>query len=223
MTQNEPAAGQELPPPPTRAQIRRNSLMWALLVPGLLTLASLAAQYPFGTAVGVVLGLGTLAVTPVLLGGRWHRAGAATLACVCGFALMFFAGPGLYELYMKRLGEPVPAMVSAIEEKEEVLHCRVVEIESRTVHDVSQQQNCFGHIRMLQRVTLHVDPLGLLEPRLPDGPDQEGTTRLTLLIGAGLFGATSGAVLCAGLRRRSSATAGQAGAGGAAESPGAVA
>ncbi|MFF3321214.1 hypothetical protein [Streptomyces sp. NPDC002889] len=196
------AAGEELPPPPPQAQTRWNSFMWALLIPGLLTLAGVTAQYPYGMFVGVVLGLGTVTAAAVVLGGRWHRPGAAVVACVCGFALTFFAGPGGYELYMKQLGEPVPAMVATIEEKDGLLQCRVVEIESRTVHDVSQQQNCFSHIRMLQRVTLRKDPLGLLEPRLPDGPDQAGTTRLTLMIAAGLFAATGAAVLYAGLRRR---------------------
>ncbi|MCX4818605.1 hypothetical protein OG883_01515 [Streptomyces sp. NBC_01142] len=200
--ESTPAAVEQTAPPPP-ARTGWNSLKWAVLVPVLLTLAGAVAQFPYGIVVAVVLGLGTVAVAAVLLGGIWHRAGAAVLASVCGFALMLFVGPGLYELYMKTLGEPVPAMVARIEEKEDLLECRVVEIEgNHTVHEVSQQQNCFGHIRALQPIELRKDPLGLLDPRLPDGPDQEGTTRLTLTISAGLFLVTGGSVLYAGRRRR---------------------
>lgn len=200
-----PAAGPEAavasaPRPP---RTLRNSLKWAVLVPVLLTLGAWLAQYPYGGIVlGVIVSLATVAVAAIVAGGAWHRAGAAVLVCCSGFALMLFAGPGLYELYMKAVGEPVPAVVTKVQDRKERLYCTVAETGGdHKVREISQQQNCFDHIKPLQRVTLRADPLGVLDPRLPDGPGQPGLD-VTLMISAGLFVLTGGAMFYAGRRRR---------------------
>ncbi|GAA2346708.1 hypothetical protein [Streptomyces cuspidosporus] len=189
---------------PSRVRRWVNSLVWGLSVPLAFTVAAWLAQLPsVGIYVGVVLALGTFAVAATVAGGVWHRAGAAVLVSCGGFALTLFAGPGLYELYMKTLGEKVPAVVTKVEERDDKRYCTVEEATGgHAVHEISQQQNCFDHIKPRQRVTLRQDPMGVLEPRLPDGPDQEGRTGLTLAISAGLFAVTGGSMFYAGQRRR---------------------
>ncbi|MEU5642954.1 hypothetical protein [Streptomyces milbemycinicus] len=189
---------------PSRARRLVNSLVWAVSVPLMFTVAAWLAQFPsVGIYVGVVLALGTFAVAATVVGGIWHRAGAAVLVSCAGFALTLFAGPGLYELYMKTLGEQVPAVVTKVEDRDEKQYCTVEETAGdHAVHEISQQQNCFDHIKRLQRVTLRKDPMGILEPRLPDGPDQEGQTALTLAISGGLFVVTGASMFYAGQRRR---------------------
>jgi hypothetical protein len=184
-----------------------NSLKWALVVPVLFTFAGWVAQYPYGLiVVGVIIGLGTWAVAAFLAGSAWERPGAAIMVSICGFALMLFAGPGLYTIYMKILGEPAPAVVTKVEDRESRRRadwfCTVVETTGeRSVHHISQQENCFGQVKQLQRVMLRKDPLGLLDPRLPDRPGRNDT-RIPLLTSAGLFLATGASMLYAGLRRR---------------------
>ncbi|MEU5029057.1 hypothetical protein [Streptomyces milbemycinicus] len=189
---------------PSRARRLVNSLVWAVSVPLMFTVAAWLAQFPsVGIYVGVVLALGTFAVAATVVGGIWHRAGAAVLVSCAGFALTLFAGPGLYELYMKTLGEQVPAVVTKVEDRDEKQYCTVEETAGdHAMHEISQQQNCFDHIKRLQRVTLRKDPMGILEPRLPDGPDQEGQTALTLAISGGLFVVTGASMFYAGQRRR---------------------
>ncbi|MEU0805402.1 hypothetical protein [Streptomyces sp. NPDC005970] len=190
--------------PPSTARRLVTSLVWAVSVPLMFTVAAWLAQYPsVGIYAGVVLALGTFAVAATVAGGIWHRAGAAALVSCAGFALTLFAGPGLYELYMKTFGEKVPAVVIKVEDRDEQQHCTVKETGGkRAVHEISQQQNCFDHIKRLQRVVLREDPMGVLEPRLPDGPDQSGQTALTLGISGGLFVVTGASMFYAGQRRR---------------------
>lgn len=189
---------------PSRARRLVNSLVWAASVPLMFTVAAWLAQVPsVGIYVGVVLALGTFAVAATVVGGIWHRAGAAVLVSCAGFALTLFAGPGLYELYMKTMGEKAPAVVTEVEDRDEQQHCTVRETAGdHAVYEMSQQQNCFDHIKEDQRVTLRKDPMGVLEPRLPDGPDQEGQTALTLAVSGGLFVVTGASMFYAGQRRR---------------------
>jgi hypothetical protein len=190
--------------PPSQRRRLVNSLVWGVSVPLMFTVAAWLAQFPSaGIYVGVVLALGTFAVAATVAGGIWHRAGAAVLVSCAGFALTLFAGPGLYELYMKTMGEKVPAVVVKVEDRDEKQYCTVKETAGdHAVHEISQQQNCFDHIKRLQRVTLSKDPMGILEPRLPDGSDQEGQTALTLAISGGLFVVTGASMFYAGQRRR---------------------
>ncbi|GAA0368480.1 hypothetical protein GCM10010151_68000 [Actinoallomurus spadix] len=168
------------------------------------------AQYPHGLiVVGVIVALAAWATAAVLTGGIWHRAGAAVLVSCSGLALTLFAGPGLYEAYMKAVGDPAPAVVTKVVDRDgrrgADLFCTVVE-PTGTVHVVSQQENCFDHIRPAQRVTIRKDPLGLLDPRLPDGPDQP-PLEVTVWIATGLFVLTGATVFYAGQRRRPAKTA----------------
>jgi hypothetical protein len=190
--------------PPSQRRRLVNSLVWGVSVPLMFTVAAWLAQFPSaGIYVGVVLALGTFAVAATVAGGIWHRAGAAVLVSCAGFALTLFAGPGLYELYMKTMGEKVPAVVVKVEDRDEKQYCTAKETAGdHAVHEISQQQNCFDHIKRLQRVTLSKDPMGILEPRLPDGSDQEGQTALTLAISGGLFVVTGASMFYAGQRRR---------------------
>ncbi|MBO2459984.1 hypothetical protein [Actinomadura violacea] len=192
--------------PPSRPFWR--PLGWALLIPLLFTLGGWLAQYPHGLIVaGVAVALAALAVAATLAGGIWHRPGAAVLLSCAGIALTFFAGPGLYELYMTKAGKPVQAVVTKVEDRQARrgadMFCTVVETGGgRTVHHVSEQQNCSGDFEPLQTVTLRTDPAGLLKPRLPDGPGGKGDTALALEIAAGLFLVTGAAMFYAGRRRR---------------------
>lgn len=182
-----------------------NSAMWALLIPGGTALGAAVAQYTVW--VGVIVMLGFTAVAACLIGGSWHRAWAATLASVSCFALMLFAGPAMYEVYMKTAGDPVPAVVTQVVDTHNrrgpAVFCTVTETGGgHTVHKVSQQQNCFGQAKVGDRVEIRKDPLGLLKPRLPDSPDQEDTTEVTVAITLGLLLLTTATVFYAGQRRR---------------------
>jgi hypothetical protein len=184
------------------------SLGWALLIPVLCTAGGWLAQYPHGIIMaGIVLVLVTLAVAATLAGGFWHRPGAAVVLSCAGLALTFFAGPGLYELYMKQAGTPVHAVVTKVEKRDNRhgadLTCTVMETGGgHTVHRVTEQQNCSTDFTALQAVTLRTDPAGLLKPRLPGGPDDDDDTALALEIAAGLFIVTAAATFAASMRRR---------------------
>ncbi|MCO6011250.1 hypothetical protein NE236_40505 [Actinoallomurus purpureus] len=183
-----------------------SSLTWACAVPVLFVLGAWLAQYPHGLiVVGVIVALATWAVAAILAGGVWHRAGAAVVVSCSGLALTLFAGPGLYELYMKTLGTPAPATVAKVEDRHNRrgaadLYCTVVEPTGEQ-HVVSEQENCDDHFESLQRVTLRKDPLGLLDPRLPDGPGHPPLS-VTVQIAAGLFVLTGATMFYAGRRRR---------------------
>ncbi|GAA4609179.1 hypothetical protein GCM10023195_36750 [Actinoallomurus liliacearum] len=186
------------------------SSVWACAIPVGFVLGAWLAQYPHGLIViGVIVALAAWAVAAVLTGGIWHRAGAAVLVSCTGLALTLFAGPGLYEAYMKTIGTPAPATVTKVEDRGNKhgadLYCTVAE-PTGTVHVVSQQENCFDHIKPLQRVTIRKDPLGLLDPRLPDGPDQPPLS-VTVWSAAALFALTGATMLYAGQRRRPAKTA----------------
>lgn len=184
-----------------------SSLAWALAVPAALTFTGWLAQYPYGMiVVAVILALAVVAIVVIVAGSVWHRAGAATVAAVGGFALVLFAGSGLYQLYMETLGRPVPAVVTKVEDHHNPhgadMFCTVAETAGdHAVHEISEQENCHGQFKPLQHVTLRADPLGLLDPRLPSSPG-ETTVTTTLMISIGLFALTGAAMGYAGLRRR---------------------
>lgn len=182
-----------------------NSALWALLLPAVLLLGAALGQWVIFA--GVVVMLAAIAVTACLIGGFWHRAGAATLASVCSFALLLFAGPAVYEVYMKTVGDPAPAVVTQVTDEHNRrgadMFCKLRETGGdREEHEVSQQENCFGQARAGDHVEIRKDPLGLFDPRLPDSPDQQNTTRITVGITAGLLLLTAGSILYGGLRRR---------------------
>ena len=162
-----------------------SSLAWALAVPAALTFTGWLAQYPYGMIVVAVI---------------------LALAAVGGFALVLFAGSGLYQLSMETLGRPVPAVVTKVEDHHNPhgadMFCTVVETAGdHAVHEISEQENCQGQFKPLQHVTLRTDPLGLLDPRLPKSPG-ETTVTTTPMISIGLFVLTGAAMGYAGLRRR---------------------
>ncbi|MFE5956189.1 hypothetical protein ACFQ7G_38010 [Streptomyces massasporeus] len=180
-------------------------MLWAVLVPALLLLGAVLGQWM--TWAGVVVALAAVAVAACVVGGSWHRAGAATLVSFGGFALMLFAGPAAYEVYMQTAGEPVDAVVTRVVDHDQRrgpdMSCTVRELGGeRTTYEVSQQENCFGQARPGDRVEIRKDPLGLLAPRLPDGPDQRNTTEITLAATAVLTLLVAGGTLYGGLRRR---------------------
>lgn len=194
-------------PRPPMSGVRKlvGSLLWAVLLPGLLVLGAGIGQWVMW--LGVVVMLATVAVTACLIGGIWHRAGAATLACFSGFALTLFAGPAVYEVYMKSYGDPAPAVVTEVVDTDSrrgaEMFCTVRETGGdRETYEVSQQENCFGQAKEGDRVEIRKDPLGLLDPRLPDSPDDRSTTRITVGIAAGLTSLTAATTFYGGQRRR---------------------
>ncbi|MBX6767257.1 MAG: hypothetical protein IRY90_08925, partial [Actinomadura rubrobrunea] len=72
------------------------------------TLAGAVAQVRYGLWIGVILGLAVFALAAFRAGAVWQRAGAALLVSICGLALMFSAGPTVYALYLKTMGEEFP-------------------------------------------------------------------------------------------------------------------
>jgi hypothetical protein len=107
---------------------------------------------------------------------------------------------------MKALGTPTPAAVGKVEKwhNRHGTHtsCTVVETTGeRAVHVLGGQENCDDRFKPLQRVTLRKDPLGLLDPRLPDGVDHPAPS-VTMEIAAGLFVLTGATMFYAGRRRR---------------------
>ncbi|GGR09289.1 hypothetical protein [Streptomyces netropsis] len=65
-------------PPASGARKVFSSLMWAVLLPGLMILGAGIGQWVLW--LGAVVMLTAVAVAACLIGGVWHRAGAATLA-----------------------------------------------------------------------------------------------------------------------------------------------
>ncbi|GAA2317998.1 hypothetical protein GCM10010234_75170 [Streptomyces hawaiiensis] len=192
-------------PAPTGGHKTVSSVLWAVLVPVLLLLGAALGQWT--TWAGVVVALTVIAVAACVIGGSWHRAGAATLVCFGGFALMLFAGPAAYEAYMKTVGEPVDAVVTQVVDRDQRrgpdMSCTVRELGGeRTTYEVSQQENCFGQARPGDRVEIRKDPLGLLDPRLPDSPDQRNTTEITLAATGILTLLVAGGTFYGGQRRR---------------------
>ncbi|WP_119726683.1 hypothetical protein [Thermomonospora amylolytica] len=192
-----------------------NSLVWALAVPTLVLLGGALAQYPFALVFygGIILSLGTWAVAASVMGGFWGRTWSTLLMSLSLLALLLFGGPAYAELYMKRLGEPAPAVVvqnhdrsregERLPDGDGDLLCTVVELTGEpTVHKVSQQENCWGQFKAGQRITILKDPTGLLEPRLPDGPGQYDHFGLTVGVTAFTYLLTFATVLYAGRRRR---------------------
>lgn len=188
----------------TRTGRRLGSALWAVGLTAAILVGAAVGQWLVWA--GVVLVMASVTAVACLVGGAWHRAGSATAASVLGFGLMLFAGPALYEVYMKSVGDPVPAVVTRVSEsggRHSPLRCALRETDgARRAYEVSQQQNCFGQAKVGDRVEIRVDPLGVLEPRLPDSSDQEGTTDITVGISAVLALLTAATVFHAGCRRR---------------------
>ncbi len=182
-----------------------SSLTWAVAVPTLLLCGAGVAQWV--TLLGVVVVLAVVAVATCLVGGVWHRAGAATLVAVAGFALTLFAGPAVYEGYMRTVGEPVDAVVVDVadlhREHGADMVCTVSELGGeRRTFEVSQMQNCFGQAGKGDRITVREDPLGLLDPWLPYGPEDRDTTGITVATTIGLTLLVGASVFYGGQRRR---------------------
>ncbi|QKV93752.1 hypothetical protein HUT19_19970 [Streptomyces sp. NA02950] len=143
---------------------------------------------------------------PIVAGGVWNRAGAATLAAVTTFALGLFAGPTLYETYVKQYGEKSDALVAdtakySTRRNNERNVCRVVDTSGK-VQDLSEQQNCQGQFKPRQHIILYKDPLGVLEP-WAEATDDRSFDAVDLSATGGLFTATAAALFYAGTRRRS--------------------
>ncbi|MDJ0380377.1 hypothetical protein [Streptomyces sp. G-G2] len=178
-----------------------------MLIPLAATAAGFLAQYPYGMLwAGVVLALGAAAAAAIVAGGIWNRAGAATIASVAALALALFAGPTLYELYVKQFGERVDALVADTGKRvnakgTELAVCRLVDTSGR-VQDVSEQQNCHGQFTPQQHVVLFSDPLGGLDPWVEATADPALDGVGSGITGA-LFGLTGAALFSAGQRRRS--------------------
>jgi hypothetical protein len=156
---------------------------------------------------GVVVVLAVVAVATCLVGGVWQRAGAATLVAVAGFALTLFAGPAVYEGYMRTVGEPVDAVVVDVVDLDRRhgadIVCTVRELGGeRRTFEVSQMQNCFGQSAKGDRIVVREDPLGLLDPWLPYGPEDQDTSEITSATTIGLTVVVGGAVFYGGQRRR---------------------
>lgn len=192
-------------PQPSGSKRGLNSLVRAVLLPGSVIVGSVLGQWL--TWVGVILMMAAIAVAACLIGGFWHRAGAATLASATGFGLMLFAGPAVYEVYMKTVGEPVDAVVTQVADRHNRrgpdMYCTVREIGgSHRTYEVSQQENCFGQAEAGDHVEIRKDPLGLLDPRLPDSPDQRNTTEITVAITVALTLLMAASTFFGSLRRR---------------------
>jgi hypothetical protein len=198
-------AGEQLPPAPRRHL--PGSLAWALAVPSASALAGWLAQYPYGMIfVGVGVALATLSVAAIVAGHAWHRAGAATIAAFGGLALVFFAGPALYQLYMETLGTPVPAMVTKVENRHNRhgadLFCTVAETTGdHAAHEISEQENPQRPVHAPgARDPAHRSPR-VAGPAPPPEAGRHGS-QTTVGISVGLFVLTGAAMGYAGLRRR---------------------
>lgn len=182
-----------------------NSLKWAVAVPVLLLFGAGVAQWV--TLLGVVVVLAVVAVATCLVGGVWHRAGAATLAAVAGFALTLFAGPAVYEGYMRTVGEPADVVVVDVVDLHRKhgadMMCSIRELggEQRTF-EVSQMQNCFGQAKKGDQIVVREDPLGLLDPWLPYGSEDRHTSEITVVTTIGLTLGVGASVFYGGQRRR---------------------
>ncbi|MFD8032209.1 hypothetical protein ACWDWS_42755 [Streptomyces sp. NPDC003328] len=182
-----------------------NSLKWAVAVPVLLLFGAGVAQWV--TLLGVVVVLAVVAVATCLVGGVWHRAGAATLAAVAGFALTLFAGPAVYEGYMRTVGEPADVVVVDVVDLHRKhgadMMCSIRELggEQRTF-EVSQMQNCFGQAKKGDQIVVREDPLGLLDPWLPYGSEDQHTSEITVVTTIGLTLGVGASVFYGGQRRR---------------------
>lgn len=182
-----------------------NSLKWAVLLPAAMLVAGAVTSWSLW--IGVLCSLTLLAVTAGLVGGVWHRAGAATVASVSIGALMLFAGPTVYDLYLKSLGDPVAAVVVKVVDEDNErgadLFCTVTELGGdHEVHLLSQTENCWDQYRVGDQVDLLKDPLGVLKPRLADVPGQQDDHEIGYAITAGLTLLTGLTIFYGGRRRR---------------------
>lgn len=186
------------------------TLPWAVGLPVAAVGAGVLAQYPYGMWIGVLLGLAVAATAPILAGVVWHRSGAASLAVLAALALPFFAGPAVYEVYLKTAGDQVDAVVTAAEEVpspkgSDLSACHAVD-EAGKEWDLGQRQNCFGQFEPGQKVVLHQDPLGGLDPWIEPGRDKAIEPTAPALT-VGLFALCCGALFWAGVKRRTEAEA----------------
>ncbi|MGW5124832.1 hypothetical protein ACWEQ7_12390 [Streptomyces sp. NPDC004069] len=182
------------------------SLLWALAIPLAAVVGAVLAQLPwqwFGIAVVVIAGF----TAPIVAGAAWNRAGAATLAAVTTFALGLFAGPTLFETYVKRYGEKADVLVTDTAtyrnagRNSERDVCRIVDTTGK-VQDLTEQQNCHGQFKPGQHIILYKDPLGIFRP-WAEARDDRGSDTVSLGTTGALFTATAAALFYAGTRRRS--------------------
>ncbi|WP_159001031.1 hypothetical protein [Streptomyces sp. SBT349] len=189
-----------------RAVLVVTSLLGALVVPLLMALGGLASRLDtLGTLISLAIMLPTLVVGLVLT-ARWgSRAWPAICVFVLGVVAMIFGGSSMYELYMERFGDPVPAQVvefdSSSSRSGEQYSCTVRETAGdRTTHELGGVHNCGSRHRWAEDVVLREDPLGVFKPRLEDGEAQpEASTTVT--ISACLLGGIGALILYSGLGR----------------------
>lgn len=177
--------------------------MWAIVLPVAMFAATTVTLWSLW--IGVVCNLAVLAVTATLIGYKWGRAGAATLAAVLIGALMLFAGPAVYDLYLKSVGKPVAVEVTKVVDEDNRrgndLVCTVKELGGQQrEHVLTQRENCWEQFRAGDRTEILVDPLGILKPRLADAPGKDPDP--TLAITAGLTGLTALTIFYGSRRRR---------------------
>ncbi|MEU1340178.1 hypothetical protein [Streptomyces sp. NPDC005827] len=189
-------------PRPTRTL---NSSLWALAIPLVAVTGAVLAQFPWSW-IGIVVVVLAGFAAPAVAGGFWNRAGAATFAAVTTFALGLFAGPSLFETYVKQVGEKTDALVADTAtyknaRNSERTVCRVVDTSGK-VQDLTEQQNCQGQFKRGQHIVLYKDPLDVLEP-WAEATDDRTVDVVGLYATAGLFTATTATLFYAGTRRRS--------------------
>lgn len=179
-------------------------LLWAVLLPLLTMVAAFLAELPWLQWAPAAIALVASVVVAIVGGGLWHRAGAAVLAATTTLALGLFAGPTLYETYIKLYGDRVDALVadtdSRVNLRIEQHVCRVVDT-SGTIQDLSRGQNCRGQFQPRQHIVLFKDPLGFFDPWAEDRDDRS-LDALSLSCVGGLFIIATSTLCYAGVRRR---------------------
>ncbi|WP_031521243.1 hypothetical protein [Streptomyces sp. NRRL F-5123] len=178
------------------------SALWAVGVPVVTVVFAVGGLYltMWFAVVGLLL---TATVAGLCAGMGWNRAGAGTLAAVGVMALGLFAGPVAHDTYLKQYGTMTDALVVDTA-KEHDGHgrdvCRVVDASGK-VRDLGNTENCYAQFTRGQHVVLFEDPIGNLKPWIEAAHTRTlDTTGLATT--AGLFAATGGLMLYAGLRRR---------------------
>jgi hypothetical protein len=182
---------------------RLESALWTIGTAVAFTLLSALSQaHDWGLFTGVAGALVLVCVLAAVVGMGWHRAGAATVACVFGAASLFFTGPAIYEQYLSAAGEASRVEVVAVQDEPDRLRSCTVRDATGRERVLEQRQNCFGDIEAGETVWLYTDPLGVFPARL--AVDRTTPSPVAPAIGAGLLLVGVSAVLYGGLRRRDS-------------------
>jgi hypothetical protein len=191
--------------PLSKGRLTVNSLKWAVLLPVLMFVAGAVTLWSL--ILGVFFSLAVLAVATVLLGSTWGRPWAAVVGALSIGGVMLFAGQATYDLYLAGLGEPVSAVVVQVVDEDNRrgndLVCTVAELggEHKT-HELTQRENCWEQYKAGDQVEILKDPLGIVEPRLPDTHEQQNDHRISYQITIGLTLLTALTVFVAGRRRK---------------------